>query len=106
MFTIEDKDIFITSGDTGIIDFVINDEFQEGDVVTLAVKKRKTQNDYDILVEAAYYEGNLAKIFLDDLSTKIPKGRYYYDIQINFADGRIDTVINNEVFQIGGEIFG
>ena len=104
MFTIEDKEITLTRGDTAIIDFVINQEFTEGDVCTLAVKKLKIQSHYDMLIQASYYESNTCKFYITADDSDIFKGKYYYDIQINFADGRVDTVINNEIFRIVGEI--
>lgn len=104
MFTIEDKEIFVTMGDTAIITLELNVDFSEGDIAYLTLKKKKNQNSIDFQTVARVYKDNTCKFYLESQDTYLPEGKYFYDIQISFADGRVCTVINCERFIIGGEI--
>ena len=99
MFYLEGNEINITRGDTAIIDFTLdNHEFVTGDVVYFSVKRSPKDTSYIINKEITNFDGNKATIELSSTDTRIPKGKYWYDIQCNLADGRVDTVINKERF--------
>lgn len=96
----------IVSGDTGIIDFELdNDLFRVGDVVYFTVKRDVGYHEISIqqIIEITE-ETNKLKIFLPSEETNIPPGDYYYDIQINFKDGRVDTVIGPKSFSVLGGV--
>ena len=101
MFYLEGNEINITRGDTAIIDFILdNHEFVTGDVVYFSVKRSPKDTSYIINKEITNFDGNKAIISLDSNDTRISKGKYWYDIQCNLADGRVDTVVNKERFII------
>ena len=101
MFYLEGNEINITRGDTALIDFILdNHEFVDGDVVYFSVKRSPKDNNYIINKEITNFDGNKTIISLDSNDTRISKGRYWYDIQCNLADGRVDTIINKERFII------
>ena len=101
MFYLEGNEINITRGDTALIDFTLdNHEFVDGDVVYFSVKRSPKDNNYIINKEITNFDGNKAIISLDSNDTRISKGRYWYDIQCNLVDGRVDTVVNKERFII------
>ena len=101
MFYLEGNEINITRGDTAIIDFTLdNHEFVAGDVVYFSVKRSPKDNNYIINKEITNFDGNKAIISLDSNDTRISKGKYWYDIQCNLVDGRVDTVVNKERFII------
>lgn len=104
MLYLEGNEISVTRGDTAIFDFTINEEFKVGDVVYFSVKKSPNDVNYAINKVITEFDGNTARIVLTNNDTKIPKGKYWYDIQCSMSDGRVDTVINKERFIILEEI--
>lgn len=107
MFYLEGNEINITRGDTAIIDFTLdNHEFVAGDVVYFSVKRSPKDNNYIINKEITNFDGNKAIISLDSNDTRISKGKYWYDIQCNLVDGRVDTVVNKERFIILEDVNG
>ena len=107
MFYLEGNEINITRGDTAIIDFTLdNHEFVAGDVVYFSVKRSTKDTSYIINKEITNFNGNTAIIELLSDDTRIPKGKYWYDIQCSLADGRVDTVVNKERFIILEDVNG
>lgn len=105
MFRIDGTDIEVTRGDTAIITFQVdNYEFVNGDKVYFTVKRNKT--DVETVVQKVIYtfDKNKANIELRSSDTNIAKGKYWYDIQCNLADGRVDTVITASRFIVSEEI--
>ena len=107
MFYLEGNEINITRGDTALIDFTLdNHEFVDGDVVYFSVKRSPKDNNYIINKEITNFNGNTATIELLSDDTRIPKGKYLYDIQCSLADGRVDTVVNKERFIVLEDVNG
>ena len=101
MFYLEGNEINITRGDTALIEFTLdNHEFVDGDAVYFSVKRSTKDTSYIINKEITNFNGNTATIELLSDDTRIPKGKYWYDIQCSLADGRVDTVVNKERFII------
>lgn len=97
MFTINnDKTMTVVQGDTAI--FTISPRgyyFVEGDEAIFTVKKsaKERKNMIQKSVKVFEDDGMVAKFFLGGDDTRLPVGEYLYDIQLNLADGRIDTVV-------------
>ena len=107
MFYLEGNEINITRGDTALIDFTLdNHEFVTGDVVYFSVKRSAKDTSYIINKEITNFNGNTATIELLSDDTRIPKGKYWYDIQCSLADGRVDTVVNKERFIVLEDVNG
>jgi hypothetical protein len=103
-FRIENDVIKLTRGDTA--QFVITPyssdgseyELKDGDVVTFTVKK----NTYDkqVLIQKTGLEVEIKPEETNDLTY----GTYKYDVQMTFADGRIDTFIGPSDFVLTEEV--
>lgn len=96
MWSVNDKTITITRGDTFICEFPAyldgDDEpyeLQEGDTVRFAVKKDYEDTDPCICKELDGY-----MLTLEPQDTKgLDFGVYRYDVQMTFADGVVSTYI-------------
>ena len=88
--------ITIINGDTGIIHIQIdNYQLKEGDVLRFTVKSNVYDNEEVICKEyTEFLEDGSCILILDSEDTqKLDAGTYYYDVQVNLADGRVDTII-------------
>ena len=101
-FVDEDNTITIVKKDTANFCVSLDNlyELKEGDVLTFTVAKEKESQNPLIQKQITEFIGNLAVIFLDTEDTNLDKGTYYYDVQLNTADGWIDTVIGPCKFKI------
>ena len=108
MITI-DKDtnnITIIKKDTASLDILLdNYTLTNGDRVTLTIDKEVEQETpiKQIIVTNFNEEGG-AIINLTSEDTDLEIGTYKYDIQINTADGRVDTVIGPAKFKVIGGV--
>ncbi|WP_434310485.1 hypothetical protein [Hominifimenecus sp. rT4P-3] len=101
MFTIKNNRIAITRGDTAIIKVeLMNHTWAEGDRMYFTVKKHAGNTDITIQKIIDEFSDGLANIYLSQYDTNIPAGDYVYDLQCNLADGRIDTIVGPEEFQV------
>ena len=104
LFTVQAGRIKVIRGDTGIFDLNLdNYTLKEGDKVYFTVK-----SDYDseavIFKEVTEFPEGKAKFILTSEDTDLEPGTYLYDVQCNLADGRVDTVITPNKFQVLGGI--
>jgi len=96
-----DSDLKITmfKGDTGTLSVAFNKNtlpyaFLEGDKVYFTMKKLMTQPLPTLSKEVTTFNGNVATITIDPEDTiNLEAGAYFYDIQINYADGTVDTLV-------------
>ena len=108
MITI-DKDtnnITIIKKDTASLDILLdNYTLTNGDRVTLTIDREVEQETpiKQIIVTNFNEEGG-AIINLTSEDTDLEIGTYKYDIQINTADGRVDTVIGPAKFKVIGGV--
>ena len=63
-----------------------------------ALMKGNKESDYLLFVD------NKAIIHLSATDTNLAPGNYYYDVQVNTADGRVDTVLGPAKFKIAGGV--
>lgn len=104
-----DKDtntIIMIAKDTG--DFILNIdnyELNEGDEVYFTVNDRLEKPTALISKKVTVFNSdNTATIRLTSNDTNLPAGNYLYDIQVNTADGRVDTVLGPAKFKIVGGV--
>lgn len=103
-----DKDtgvLSIVAKDTG--DFVISfDDYllDEGDVVYFTVNDELEKANPRIQKVISEFSNNKAVIRLTSADTNIPVGTYYYDVEVNTADGRVDTVLGPAKFKVLGGV--
>lgn len=104
-YNIETQTISMIAKDTG--DFVINIEnylLDEGDTVYFTVNKELELENPLIAKEVKEFTDNKAIVKLTAEDTNLAPGTYFYDVQVNTADGRIDTVLGPAKFKIAGGV--
>lgn len=97
--------ISIIAKDTG--DFVISFDnylLDDGDVIYFTVNDELEKTNPRIQKRIAEFINNKAVIRLSSADTNIPVGTYYYDIEVNTADGRVDTVLGPAKFKVLGGV--
>lgn len=103
-----DKDtlaISVVAKDTG--DFVISfDDYllDDGDTVYFTVNDALEKSNPRIQKVITNFVDNKAVVRLTTTDTNIPVGTYYYDVEVNTADGRVDTVLGPAKFKVLGGV--
>lgn len=115
MYSIKGTTITLTRGDTFVTNITLKRDNStytpvNGDRIRFAMKSpemnaRKTAwTDDTVLVEKAI-PYNTMQLKLDPEDTKeLDFGQYRYDIEITFANGDVDTFIENAVFILNPEV--
>ena len=108
MITI-DKDtnnITIIKKDTASLDILLdNYTLTNGDRVTLTIDREVEQETpFKQIIVTNFNEEGGAIINWTSEDTDLEIGTYKYDIQINTADGRVDTVIGPAKFKVIGGV--
>ena len=104
-----DKDTYnikIIAKDTGDFVFELDNYFlADGDEVVFTVAE-ELENEQFVLQKkiTEFNSDGTATIRLTSEDTNLPIGTYLYDIQINAADGRVDTVIGPAKFKVVGGV--
>lgn len=100
------NEITIIAKDTGDFNLSIkNYILDEGDTVYFTVNSELEKKPPALISKAVtdFIDGG-AIIRLTSDDTNIPIGNYYYDIQVNTADGRVDTVLGPAKFKVKGGV--
>lgn len=105
MFKISYGRMFITRGDTASFNIQVKQpdkhtvyELCEGDVLTFTVKKNDT--DVEAVIQKT---GSTIQLVPSD-TNKLAYGRYWYDVQLTFADGSVNTIIVPHPLYVCSEI--
>lgn len=104
-YNAETNTISMIAKDTG--DFVIsldNYLLAEGDKVFFTVNDVLEKETALISIVVSEFVDNKAVIRLSAKDTDLAPGNYYYDVQVNTADGRVDTVLGPAKFKIAGGV--
>ena len=99
------KTMSIIAKDTG--DFVVSIDnylLDEGDRVYFTVNDALEKDESLIQKVITAFDNHKAIIRLTTLDTDIPVGNYYYDIEVNTVDGRVDTVVGPAKFKVLGGV--
>ena len=105
VFDKDSKAMKIVAKDTA--DFVIaldNYLLDTGDELLFTVNKELEKEEYILQKRIIEFSNYKALIHLTSTDTNISPGDYYYDIQINTADGCVDTVIGPAKFKVVGGV--
>ena len=97
--------ITMIAKDTG--DFVIsldNYLLADGDTVYFTVNTELEKENPLISKQITEFVNNKAVVRLTTEDTNLAVGTYYYDVQVNTADGRVDTVLGPAKFKIVGGV--
>lgn len=104
-YNAETNTISMIAKDTG--DFVIaidNYLLAEGDKVYFTVNDALEKETALISIVVSDFVDNKAVVRLSAADTDLTPGTYYYDVQVNTADGRVDTVLGPAKFKIAGGV--
>jgi hypothetical protein len=104
-YNVDTRTITMVAKDTG--DFVIaidNYLLAEGDTVYFTVNDSLEKENALISLVAKEFINNKAVFHLTSQNTNLAPGDYYYDVQVNTADGRVDTVLGPAKFKITGGV--
>lgn len=105
IFDKETKAMSIIAKDTG--DFVVsigNYLLADGDKVYFTVNSELEKPEPLIQKMVDTFIDNKAVIRLTTEDTDIPVGNYYYDVEVNTADGRVDTIMGPSKFKVMGGV--
>ena len=97
--------IKIIAKDTG--DFVLtldNYILASGDEVVFTVNDGIEKEQHLLQKTITEFNEGCAIFFLTAEDTDLPIGDYYYDVQVNAAYGRVDTVIGPAKFKVVGGV--
>lgn len=103
MFTIDTDNykITIVKKDTARLNLTLdNHVLQAGDTVTFTIAREKESQEPLVQKVITTFVNGIATIILNQQDTDLDKGTYFYDIQVDTADGRTDTVIGPAKFKI------
>ena len=104
MLKIDNNEIYITRGDSGIIELALEKDGEpydySEDTVVFSVKRRPC--DFNPVIQKEVV-GN--RIVLNPADTKsLPFGVYFYDVKVNTAGGDVITAIVPTNFTVGEEV--
>jgi hypothetical protein len=105
IFDKETKAMSIIAKDTG--DFVVsigNYLLADGDKAYFTVNRELEKPEPLIQKVVDTFIDNKAVIRLSTEDTDIPVGNYYYDVEVNTADGRVDTIMGPSKFKVMGGV--
>lgn len=97
--------ITIVSKDTG--DFVLSIDnylLDTGDIVYFTVNDKLEDSPPLISKMVTSFTDNKAIFRLTTTDTNLTPGTYYYDVEVNAADGRVDTVLGPAKFKVIGGV--
>lgn len=104
-FNKDTKTITMIAKDTGVLALNIgNYLLSTGDTVYFTVNTQLELENPLISKEIKSFTNNKAVIHLSSKDTDLNPGTYFYDIQVNTADGRVDTVLGPAKFKIMGGV--
>ena len=105
VFNKDSKVMKIVAKDTaGFVIALDNYLLDTGDEVLFTVNNELEKEEYILQKRITEFSDHKALIHLTPTDTDIVPGDYYYDIQINTADGRVDTVIGPAKFKVVGGV--
>lgn len=109
MFKIDNDTLTMTviRKDTALFTLTLdNYTLNSGDKVKFAVSATYDSQEPLIYKEVSEFEEGKATFNLGSSDTDIEPGTYFYDIQVDTIDGRVDTVMGPAKFKVlGGVVY-
>lgn len=104
-FNQETKKISMIVKDTGNLTLgVKNYVLDDGDEVVFTINSKREDENPIVQKSITTFTDGKAIISLTKEDTDVEPGEYMYDIQVNTADGRVDTVVGPAKFKFEGGI--
>lgn len=95
----------IVKKDTASFDVALeNYSLDSGDTVTFTVAKELEQESPDLQIVVADFIDGVAMVAITSEDSNLEVGTYYYDIQVNTRDGRVDTIVGPAKFKVIGGV--
>lgn len=111
MITIDNNyNIQLTRGDTFIrtLSLTKNGEPyvpQNGDVIRFAMSREyKGERNYKLLLNKTIPLDTMLWIIEAEETENLPYGTYYYDLQMTYADGKVETFASNKTITLTKEV--
>lgn len=109
MYKINGNSITLTRGDSFYTTVTMKNKEtgesytpQEGDVIRFGLKQNI--KDTSCLIEKTIPNDTLMLHLEPGDTANLPFGKYVYDMELTFANGDVDTFINNESFVLAPEV--
>lgn len=104
-FDTETKIMSIIAKDTGSFILTLDNYIlDKGDKVYFTVNNELEQKNPKIQKVIDKFENGKAVVKLTSEDTNIAVGNYYYDVEVDTADGRVDTVMGPYKFKVLGGV--
>ena len=101
MLHIKDNTMSIVRKDTGVFEFSVeNYTLTDGDIVYFTVAEDVGSQQKVIQKLVGEFNNGVAQFSISKTDSDIEPGTYVYDIQVNRADGQVDTVIGPAKFKV------
>lgn len=101
MLQIKDNTMSIIRKDTGVFEFTVeNYTLTTGDTVYFTVAEEPGSQQKVIQKIVTEFRDGVAQFSISATDSDIEPGTYVYDIQVNRADGQVDTVIGPAKFKV------
>ena len=95
----------IVKKDTASFDVSLeNYILKEGDTVTFTVAKTLEQEVPELQIVVEDFLDGTATFAITSENSNLEVGTYYYDIQVNTRDGRVDTIVGPAKFKVIGGV--
>lgn len=111
MISIDSKyNIIMTRGDTFSRTLTLTKDGEtytpdEDDVIRFAMAKvYKSEDDYELLISKVIDNDTLLWQIDADDTADLDYGRYYYDLQITYSDGTVETFANQKTITLTKEV--
>lgn len=107
MIKIVDGNIYLTRGDSALLEITIKDEDGQTweptstDKVIFCIKTNATDPEPLVTIQAPEEDTDITIMPSD--TKDLTYGQYIYDVHVETAAGNIYTVIANKVFEVGKE---
>ena len=115
MLKITGHRVYLTRGDSCILKIGMKNKHTRqiyipvpGDTLRFALKTKascgcpNSEEEHTVLTKSIPIETQVLELVPSD-TKGLPYGEYWYDIEITFADGRVDTFIADATFELGRE---
>ena len=101
---VDGTNLAMVRGDTEAISVTCSTPFDTGDTVTFSIRKKPTTGLVLQKVVTEFTDGvALISIFPAD-TAELAFGKYVYDIQVNWANGTVKTIVEKSEFWVKDEV--
>lgn len=105
MLRMENNVLTIVRKDTGTMRVAVSGyTLQNGDTLTLSISEELDTETPAVSLTSSAFVDNGCTFELTSEHTNLEPGTYYYDVQLNRADGSVDTIIGPDKMKVIGGV--